>query len=157
VFLALPINSIYKASEEKNRREAMENPKILVVDDDPDVVELIRITLEANNYTVFSAENGTVGLKRVKEIRPDLIILDVMMDSITEGFQVSYQLRSQDPQSEYREFSNIPIIMLTGVQKKMHMKFSPKSDGDYLPVDEFLEKPVHIEALLNKVNTLINK
>ena len=135
----------------------MENPKILVVDDDPDVVELIRITLEANNYKVYSAENGSEGLRRVKEIRPDLIILDVMMDSITEGFQVSYQLRSRDPQSEYREFSNVPIIMLTGVSKKMHMKFSPKTDKDYLPVDEFLEKPIHLDALLEKVNNLINK
>jgi CheY-like chemotaxis protein len=135
----------------------MENPKILVVDDDPDVVELIRITLEANNYKVYSAENGSEGLRRVKEIRPDLIILDVMMDSITEGFQVSYQLRSPDPQSEYREFSNIPIIMLTAVSKKMHMKFSPKTDKDYLPVDEFLEKPIHLDALLEKVNNLIHK
>ncbi|UCF90842.1 MAG: response regulator [Desulfobacterales bacterium] len=135
----------------------MERPKILVVDDDPDVVELIRITLEANDYQVIGAENGTEGLRLIKEIRPDLIILDVMMDTITEGFQVSYQLRSPDPQSEYREFSRIPIIMLTGISQKMHMKFSPQKDGDYLPVDEFLEKPIRLEALLDKVKQLIHK
>ena len=133
----------------------MEKPKILIVDDDPDLVESIRITLEANNYQVFSAGNGTEGLKMVKEVGPDLIILDVMMDSITEGFQVSQKLRSRDPESEYREYANIPILMVTAVSQKMNMKFSPQADGDYLPVDEFIEKPIRLEALLEKINKLI--
>jgi CheY-like chemotaxis protein len=135
----------------------MEKPKILVIDDDPDLVEAIRITLEANNYQVFSAGNGTEGLRQVKDIFPDLIILDVMMGSITEGFQVSQQLRSRDPQSEYKAYSNIPILMLTGISEKMHMKFSPNEDADYLPVDAFMEKPIRFEALLEKVKTLIQK
>lgn len=135
----------------------MDKPKILVVDDDPDTVEIIRITLEANDFEVHSAENGTEGLKMVKEVRPDLIILDVMMDTATEGFQVSYQLRSPDPHSEYRDYRAIPIIMLTGISKKMHMKFSPKTDGDYLAVDEFLEKPVQVEPLLAKIRTLLQR
>jgi DNA-binding response OmpR family regulator len=135
----------------------MEKSKILIIDDDPDLVESLRITLEANNYQVFSAGNGTEGLKMAKEVLPNLIILDVMMDSITEGFQVSQQLRSRDPQSEYRAYSNIPILMLTAISEKMHMKFSPKDDKDYLPVDEFMEKPIRFEALLEKVKTLIQK
>lgn len=135
----------------------MEKPKILIIDDDPDLIESLRITLEANNYQVFSAGNGTEGLKMAKEVLPNLIILDVMMDSITEGFQVSQQLRSRDPQSEYRAYSNIPILMLTAISEKMHMKFSPKDDKDYLPVDEFMEKPIRFEALLEKVKTLIQK
>ena len=135
----------------------MEKQKILVIDDDPDLVESIRITLEANNYEVHSAENGTEGLRLIKETHPDLIILDVMMDTITEGFQVSQQLRSQDPQSEYRAYSNIPILMLTAISQKMHMKFSPRDDGDYLPVDEFVDKPIRLEALLEKVKKLIQK
>lgn len=134
----------------------MDKQKILVIDDDPDLKELIRITLEANNYEVYEAENGTVGLRLIREIRPDLIILDVMMDSITEGFQVSYQLRSQDPNSEYKEYSRIPIIMLTGVSQKMHMKFSPEQDGEYLPVDAFLEKPIRIEPLLKEIEQLLH-
>ncbi|NVM24542.1 MAG: response regulator [Desulfobacterales bacterium] len=133
----------------------MEKPKVLVIEDDLDLVESIRITLEANNYEVYSAENGTEGLRLVKEIHPDLIILDVMMDTITEGFQVSYQLRSRDPKSEYREYSHIPILMLTGISQKTHMKFSPEADGDFLPVDEFMEKPIRLEALLEKVKKLI--
>jgi CheY-like chemotaxis protein len=135
----------------------MDKPKILIIDDDRDVVELIRITLEANNYDVFSAGNGAEGLKLVKEIRPDLIILDVMMDTATEGFQVSYQLRSKDPKSDYREFSQTPIIMTTGISQKLHMKFSPEQDGDYLPVDEFLEKPVRVDSLLEKIKKLLKR
>ncbi|UCF83800.1 MAG: response regulator transcription factor [Desulfobacteraceae bacterium] len=135
----------------------MEKPKILVIDDDPDLVESIRITLEANNYQVSSAGNGAEGLRLIKEVFPDLIILDVMMDSITEGFQVSQQLRSRDPQSEYKAYSKIPILMLTGISEKMHMKFSPEEDEDYLPVDEFMEKPIRFEVLLEKVKTLIQK
>jgi len=135
----------------------MEKPKILIIDDDPDLVESLRITLEANNYQVFSAGNGTEGLRMVKEVFPDVIILDVMMDTITEGFQVSQQLRSRDPQSEYRAYSNIPILMLTAISEKMHMKFSPKDDEDYLPVDEFMEKPIRFEALLEKIKKLIHQ
>jgi CheY-like chemotaxis protein len=133
----------------------MEKPKVLVIDDDPDLVESVRITLEANNYEVFSAENGTEGLRMVKETHPDLIILDVMMDTITEGFHVSYRLRSRDTNSEYREYSHIPILMLTGISQKTHMKFSHKQDEDYLPVDDFMEKPIRLEALLERVKKLI--
>jgi CheY-like chemotaxis protein len=135
----------------------MDKPKILVVDDDHDVVELMRITLEANGYQFYQAANGPEGLKRVKEIRPDLIILDVMMDTATEGFHVSYQLRSKDPKSEYREFSQIPIIMMTGISQKMHMQFSLDQDGDYLPVDEYLEKPVRVDPLLEKIRKLLKR
>ena len=134
----------------------MENPKILIIDDDPDLVESVRITLEANNYQVFSAGNGTEGLKLVKEVNPDLIILDVMMDSITEGFQVSQKIRSRDPQSEFKDYAQIPILMITAVSQKMDMKFSPDKDGDYLPVNELVEKPIRLEALLEKIKKLIS-
>jgi CheY-like chemotaxis protein len=135
----------------------MGKPKIVTIDDDPDVLEVLRIALEANNYEVYAASNGTDGLRLVKEVRPELIILDVMMDTITEGFQVSYQLRSQDPKSEYQQFSKIPIIMLTGISQKMDMKFSPEKDGEYLPVDEFVQKPIRVESLLEKVKKLLKK
>ena len=135
----------------------MDKPKVLVIDDDPDFVEGLRIALEANNYQVYSAENGTEGLKFIQRIRPDLIILDVMMDTLTEGFQVSYQLRSRDPKSEYRAYSNIPILMLTAVSQKTHIKVSLQTDEDYLPVDEFVEKPFLLDALLEKIKALIPK
>ena len=133
----------------------MEGAKILVIDDDPDIVEVLKITLEANSYQVSAANSGSEGLAKVKEMKPDLIILDVMMDTITAGFQVSYQLRSPDPRSEYAEYAKIPILMLTGIGEKMKMKFSPQTDAEYLPVDAFIEKPVQTPILLEKVRKLL--
>ena len=135
----------------------MEEAKILIVDDDPDIVEALKMTLEANRYKVFTAANGTEGLKQVKAVKPDLIILDVMMDSITEGFQVSYQLRNPGPNSEYAPFSQIPILMLTAIVEKKHMKFSTQKDGDFLPVNDFVEKPIRPQVLLEKVKKLLKR
>jgi CheY-like chemotaxis protein len=138
------------------RREAiMANEKILVVDDDPDLVEVIRLTLEAKDYRVFSAASGTEGLAKIKELNPDLIILDVMMDYTTEGFQVSLQLRSPDPKSEYASYSKIPILMLTALHSTTPLRFAP--DEDYLPVDDFVEKPLEPRALVQKVEKLLGK
>jgi CheY-like chemotaxis protein len=143
-------------SQEENRRKAsMANEKILVVDDDPDLVEVIRLTLEAKGYQVFSAASGTEGLAKVKEIRPDLIILDVMMDYTTEGFQVSLQLRSPDAKSEYAPYSKTPILMLTALHSTTPLRFAP--DKDYLPVDDFVEKPLEPRALVQKVERLLGK
>ncbi len=135
----------------------MEPAKILVVDDDPDIVEALKMTLESSHYKVFTASNGTEGLKQVKAGKPDLIILDVMMDTITEGFQVTYQLRNADPQSEYAPYSKIPILMLTAITSEKGMKFSTRKDGDFLPVDDFVEKPIRPQVLLEKVKKMIKK
>jgi len=135
----------------------MRKPKIVTIDDDPDILDVLRIALEANHYEVHAASSGTEGLKVIKQVHPDLIILDVMMDTVTEGFHVSYELRNQDPKSEYHEFSKTPIIMLTSISQKMGMTFSPEKDGEYLPIDEFVEKPLRIESLLEKVKKLLLK
>ena len=133
----------------------MANEKTLGIDDDPDIVEAIRITLEASGYQVFDAASGTTGLAQVKEINPDVIILDVMMDTLTEGFQVSLQLRSPDPASEYAPYRDIPILMLTAIHQTTPMRFSP--EDDYLPVDDFVEKPIAPKSLVEKVGALLRK
>jgi len=136
---------------------SMANPKILVVDDDPDIVETLEIVLEAHDYDVITASNGNECLSKVKEANPDLIILDVMMDNLTEGFQVTYTLRNPAAGSEYAQYAKIPILMLTGVGKEMKMGFSSTKDSEYLPVDDFVEKPVRSAVLLEKVNNLLKK
>jgi CheY-like chemotaxis protein len=130
--------------------------KILIVDDDPDIVEAMRMVLEAQNFEVLSAINGTDGLKKVKAVNPDLIILDVMMDQLTEGFQVTYSLKNTEPGSEYAPYSKIPILMLTAIGKETHMKFNPETDNEYLPVQAFLEKPVQPKLLIEKVRALLS-
>jgi len=129
--------------------------KILIVEDDPDMVTALRMPLEANGYEVYVAASGQEGLQKVKEINPDLIILDVMMETTTAGFQVSLQLRSPDPKSEYAPYRNIPILILTAIHTTTSLRFGP--DEAYLPVDDFVDKPIDPEVLLSKVRMLIEK
>jgi len=140
------------AGEFREETLVNENAKrILVVDDDIDIVEALKTVLEASGYRVATAFSGTEALARVAESAPDLIILDVMMDSDTEGFHVSYKLKG-DPATK-----NIPILMLTAVGKKFGMKFSPEEDEDYLPVEGFLEKPVEPRELVKQVEALLEE
>jgi two-component system alkaline phosphatase synthesis response regulator PhoP len=133
----------------------MANEKILVIDDDPDLVEVIRLTLEASGFQVFSAVSGEEGLQKVKDVHPDLIVLDVMMDYTTEGFQVSLALRSPDRKSEYAPYRDIPILMLTAIHSTTPLRFGPEQD--YLPVDDFVEKPIEPAELVAKINELLKK
>ncbi len=133
----------------------MANEKILVIDDDPDLVQVIRLTLEASGFRVFSAASGTEGLEQIKEIKPDLIVLDVMMDYTTEGFQVSLALRSPDPTSKYAPYRDIPILMLTAIHTTTPLRFKPEED--YLPVDDFVEKPLEPGDLVKKVEELLGR
>jgi CheY-like chemotaxis protein len=133
----------------------MANEKILVIDDDPDLVEVIRLTLEASGFQVFAAASGEEGLQKVEDVHPDLIVLDVMMDYTTEGFQVSLALRSPDPKSEYAAYRDIPILMLTAIHSTTPLRFGPEQD--YLPVDDFVEKPIEPSALVAKIEELLEK
>ncbi len=127
--------------------------KILMIDDDPDFVTGMRILLESRGHEVIAAFNGEAGLKAVKEVNPDLILLDVMMDTRTEGFHVSLQLRDRSPQSEYAPWRNVPILMLTSIHQSTSLRFN--LDEDYLPVNAFLEKSVRFDVILDKVNALL--
>lgn len=128
---------------------------ILIVDDDPDMVEALRMPLEAHGYSVAHAASGRVALNIIPKLRPDLIILDVMMETTTEGFHVSLALRSPDPNSEYAAYRDIPILMLTSIHSTTPLRFGP--DQDYLPVDVFIDKPVDSDKLLAKIAELLAK
>jgi hydrogenase maturation protease len=127
--------------------------KILIIEDTPDMALALRMPLEANDYQVFHALSGQEGLEMVKQVRPDLIILDVMMETTTAGFQVSLELRSPDPRSEYAEFRQVPILILTAIHTTTSLRFGP--DEAYLPVDDFVEKPIDPDVLLEKVKGLL--
>jgi CheY-like chemotaxis protein len=119
--------------------------KILIVDDDRDVFESMKIVLEAEGYGVDWATNGTEAIEKAKAGKPDLMILDVMMNTDDEGFQVSYRMK-QDP-----ELLHVPIVMVTSVGTKTGFSFDKNKDQDFLPVNEFLEKPVDPKVLVDKV------
>ena len=123
----------------------MADRTILVIDDDIDLVEIIRMTLENEGFKVIDAQNGERGFVRAREEQPDLVLLDVMMGTVDEGFQVAYQLRN-DPATK-----EIPILMLTAVADQTGFDFDPDKDQEFLPVDEFLEKPVSPRKLIDMV------
>lgn len=129
--------------------------KILMIDDDPDIVAAIRIPLEASGYEFYAAEDGATGLEKIKEVNPDLIILDVMMETATEGFQLSLKLRDRSANSEYAAYRDIPILMLTAIHTTTPLRFAP--DEDYLPVDAFLDKSADPDQFLAKVKDLLEK
>ena len=129
--------------------------KILIIDDDPDIVLAMRLCLQGAGHDAFDAKNGQEGLRLVPEIKPDLIILDVMMDTTTEGFQVSLKLRSPDPGSPLAAYRRVPILMLTALHSTTDLRFGP--DEDYLPVDAFVDKPIDPDKLVRQVDALLAK
>jgi len=129
--------------------------RILIIDDDPDIVLAIRMCLEAEGYEVIEAISGAQGIDMIKAERPDLIILDVMMETKTEGFQMALKLHSPDPTSEFVEFKDIPILMLTAIHSTTPLRFEP--DIDYLPVELFVDKPIELEDLVGKVEWMLSQ
>lgn len=127
--------------------------KILMIDDDSDSVTTMRILVESRGHQFFAASSGDEGLARVKELSPDLILLDVMMDTRTEGFHVSLKLRDRSPDSEYAPWRNVPILMLTSIHQTTRLRFGP--DEDYLPVNALLEKSVPFDVILGKIDELL--
>ena len=119
--------------------------KIILVDDDPDIQESIKMVLENAGYAFKGAMNSETGMALIKQENPDLIILDVMMEQPDDGFFMAQDLRAQGV--------NIPIIMLTSISSVTGMKFSKNSE--MVKVDEFIEKPITPSLLLEKIRTLI--
>jgi len=124
--------------------------KILIIDDDKDYGEALRIVLENNGYEVNHVLNIDDGRKFLDDIHPNLIILDVMMDKHTDGFELCYNLKHDEA------CRNIPILMVTAVTDKTGFKFSPETDGEYLQADDYVAKPIPVSELLSRVKKLID-
>ena len=124
--------------------------KILIIDDDKDLQESIRLVLESNNFEAVSAYNPEEGIDKIQTEKPDLVILDVLMPNNFEGFDVARKVR------EDLKLMKLPIIMLTAVHnvKKVPYRFAP--DEEWLPVDYFFDKPVKPDVLLLKIREVLN-
>ncbi len=126
----------------------MSSAKILVVDDDPDFVEIMRTILESNDYQVVTAANGNQAMAQVKALRPDLMILDIMMSTVLDGLDVSEKL-SQDPDARF-----MPVIMVSSIAETPYAHVFPMEQQPHM--DAWLSKPVDPKVLLNKVAELLN-
>ncbi|GAB4287669.1 MAG: hypothetical protein Kow0098_04570 [Ignavibacteriaceae bacterium] len=119
--------------------------KIIVIDDDPDILDASTLVLTSEGYQVITASNPDDGYKLVKENNPDLIILDVMMNEPDDGFYLAQRLRKEGVET--------PIIMYTSVSKAVGMDYA---DSELIPVNEFVEKPISPDNLIKKVEKLLN-
>ena len=122
---------------------------ILIVDDDDEYVESNKELLEASGYEVLTAHNGKDGLDLAKKEKPDLMILDVMMATNTEGFEVARKI----PRSP--ELKNMQILLVTGVRQEMDLPFKVEPDDTWLPVDKVFEKPIEPQKLLDEIKKRI--
>ncbi len=122
--------------------------KILIVEDDPDYLEAVSFFLQQQNYTVLRARDGDEGLKLALMERPDLIIMDVMLEERTEGFFTVQQMRRTE------ELKNVPIFILSALYSKVP-DFRIAPEGAWAAYDEFFSKPVTMPFLLGKIRERI--
>ena len=127
--------------------------RILLVDDDRDIRDSLRIILEKNGYTVQTAVNGREALDALKAELPDIMILDIMMTTDTEGFDLAYELKNKP------EFENLPIVLLTSFLEKVRDEGPDKFQhilGEEWPAKWLFEKPVDSKKLLDKISGILS-
>ena len=130
----------------------MSKPKILVVDDDIDYVESTEAILEANGYDVVAAYDGKEGFDKAKSELPQMILVDLMMNTINEGYDLVRKIRSD------KRFDEVPLIMISSAHQVEAFKdanFVP--DEVWFPIDMFLDKPIDKETLLKHVSKMLSK
>jgi CheY-like chemotaxis protein len=128
----------------------METRKILIVDDDVDLCDSLKAILESAGYAATTASSRAEGMAKMKAERPDLLVLDVMMETWHDGFEMSRELKKD------QELCHTPILMLTSVEERTGVQVkSSAGDPDWLPVDGFLDKPVEPDTLLVEIEKLL--
>ena len=119
--------------------ERMNVTPILVVDDDPNSLDIVRTYLESRGYAVTTAQNGKEALARMEEVRPAVVLLDVMMPGM-DGWEVARVIKN------HPQFGDVRVVMLTA-----RSDFSDKHEGLRAGADDYLVKPIRLEELGNRV------
>lgn len=129
--------------------------KILVIDDDPDFLKLVSMMLESGEYIVITAKNPQEGKEKLFAEKPDLILLDIMMDSLFDGFSLCHDIKTSE---DFREFREIPIIFCSAVKEMTGSRFNlgPDEQGLVGP-DDYIDKPVQPDDLLSRIEKLLTK
>jgi len=124
--------------------------KIVIIDDNPDFLFTMETFLTRNGFNVETASDGTTGFELIQKHRPDLVMLDVMMEATYSGFEVCRLVRN-DP-----GLKTTPIIGISGMAEELGVKFDNYEDREYFTPDAFFDKPVDKDALLAKINDFIS-
>lgn len=131
--------------------------KILIVDDDPDFIKTTKMILMTDGYEILTASDGKEGLKVLQEAKPDLVMLDIMMESLFEGFSFLGTLRTSP---DFEELKGTPILMVSSVRADTGSRFSfdyEEDMGDIPEPDEYMDKPLKPKELLEKVASLVGR
>jgi len=123
--------------------------KILIVDDDESFVDSNRELLEAYGYEVHTAYDGESGLSKAKQVRPDLMILDVMMAHDTEGFEIARKIQKES------ELAQMKLLLVSGITREMKLPFKLTPDSTWLPVNRVLEKPIDPARLIREIGKML--
>ncbi|MBM3709046.1 MAG: response regulator [Actinobacteria bacterium] len=124
---------------------------ILIIDDDPDFVEAIKAILENKSYNVSAAYDKNEGIKKINSEKPDLILLDIMMEKLDDGFTICYELKHNP------ELKKIPVLAISAITDETGLKFSIETDGEYFEADDYIVKPVRADDLLERIEKLLKK
>jgi len=129
--------------------------KILVIDDDPDFVVAVTPILESALYDVVPASNPEEGKEKIFSEKPDLILLDIMMDSLFDGFSLCHAIKSS---KEYKEFKDTPIIFVSAVKEMTgsRFQFNAQEQGMIGP-DDYIDKPVKPGDLIARIEKLLKR
>ena len=129
--------------------------KILVIDDDPDFIKVVSMMLESGQYTVITAKNPEEGKEKLFAEKPDLILLDIMMDSLFDGYSLCNDIKTSE---EYEEFKATPVIFCSAVKDRTGSRFNFGTDEQGLAgPDDYLDKPVRADDLLARIEKLLKK
>lgn len=123
--------------------------KVLLVDDDEDLVAMNKAVLEAHGHQVLCAYSGDEARRVLEKETPDVAVLDVMMESLSAGFNLAREINRRHPQ--------MPILMLSGIEEKTGLGFKGLEDDQWLPVFKFIDKPLSPDALAGKIDGLLGK
>jgi CheY-like chemotaxis protein len=123
--------------------------KVLIIDDDQDCRNSVRCLLESHGFEAFEADCGKDGLRKVVELKPDVILLDVMMECDSEGYGVTHAIKHQDAFAECR---NVPIIMMSSIQESPDELFPMAPESEMIRPDRYLTKPLDAATLLEALD-----
>jgi CheY-like chemotaxis protein len=126
--------------------------KVLVVDDDSDYRATVRSILESHGYAVVEAESGKDGLRKVVEHKPDLILLDIMMECCYEGYSLNQAIKYSDAYAEYRD---IPIVMASSIEQPPDELFPMAPEVEMIRPDRYVTKPLNIPVFLDVIQKVL--
>lgn len=127
---------------------AGERVRVLLIEDDPDMQLAVRAMLPEGEFDLTCCSTGPAGLEAMRQAPPDVVLLDIMLSSPSEGFHLCYEIR-QDAR-----LRDVPVIMISAIGKAMGMDYARELGTEYMPAEAFLEKPLEAASLLDAVRRL---